>query len=112
MPFSQLQSNPKPFKSNRENLKKQLKPSIEVNRIVQSRGRLSAFDCRLPRHPPPVDTLIFTDFLFDQNETSCVIASHSRNTHLQENVQGGGMGRRRLRKKKLAGLTTNILLEM
>lgn len=34
MPFSQLQSNPKPFKSNRENLKKQLKPSIEVNRMV------------------------------------------------------------------------------
>lgn len=32
MPFRQLQSNPKAFKSNRENLKKQLNPSIEVNR--------------------------------------------------------------------------------
>lgn len=36
MPFDQLQSNPKPFKSNHEHLKKQLKPSIEVNRIAFS----------------------------------------------------------------------------
>lgn len=52
MPFSQLQSNPEPFKSNRENLKKQLKPSIGVNRVARRSHQFPL--ALLHRQPSPL----------------------------------------------------------